>query len=195
MSKYQILVFFLAGFLLASPVGAETTIMSGSGDPGMELGPAVSLDTAAVEGFWRDRSSRIQTYLNERVETVTRALLLTDLPLRCSIHFNVSKDEKLDGIAEHADSADPEFDFICKAAIQSLEGNAVLKFPDGTHYKTKSTWVRFKYSGSLTNRPAGQLILSHHEIQSLMKLPIEQINNILRMSQEQVHQKLKSPNS
>jgi len=76
-------------------------------------------------------------------------------------------------------------------AVQSLQGNPFLKFPNGISYVRSHDHTLFKYTGVSSDTIPNCLILSKEEIQNLLKMPAEQEQAILKMPADEMHQSLK----
>jgi hypothetical protein len=105
--------------------------------------------------------------------------------------FMATRDGKALNIKFDTRSNSAIFDSICFSAVQSIAENPTLyTFPEGTRYSRSEEMVSLKYAGIGNDQAADPPKLSEKEMQCLMKFSPERIQELLKLTPQELYQEL-----
>jgi hypothetical protein len=134
----------------------------------------------------------LQNELSPKVEVVAKAFLPSDeataAPFHCVIRYLSTKDGKIENYVVES-RVSWEFRRICVAALNSLTACEAHSFPEGTRFSMSWNEITFNYSGPGSG--GAGVSLSREEMRHLMTLSTSEIEQIVKMPVDQIHQQLK----
>ena len=124
------------------------------------------------------RYFRVRDYLKARVTLVAPALLGKTSFLSNELYFKATPDLAMPEVEFGRRSGNVIFDSICREAVLSLEGNALLKFPNPAGRKDEKNHFQFTYVAPKVC-PETAIELSNEELKQLMKKSKHEIKKYL----------------
>ncbi|HNH72388.1 MAG TPA: energy transducer TonB [Candidatus Obscuribacter sp.] len=136
---------------------------------------------------WKNYVVRLEKELDNKVKVMSTALVGAETAKKTVLGFIILNSGKLAEIRVSESSGNPIFDSICVAAVASLEGRPLLKFPEKPFLRALPESISLTPSKS---EGTVRQILSEKEIRKVMNLSVEEMQKMLNLPPNELHKNL-----